>query len=92
MKIKKNMANVRELKKEINSMIYEVVEECYDLQLFNSSKSEKTDAFIDEAADFQEEIMNEIKRASSKSEFKEIRRKVDEKSTEWVKKLNTLQG
>lgn len=86
------MANVRELKKEINNMIYEVVEECYDLQLFNSSKSEKTEEFIDEAADFQEEIMSKIKGATSKSEFNEIRKKVDEKSAEWVKKLNALQG
>tara|TARA_B100000508_G_scaffold55003_3_gene42681 strand:- start:51440 stop:51700 length:261 start_codon:yes stop_codon:yes gene_type:complete len=86
------MANVRELKKEINSMIYDVVEECYSLQLYDDSKREKTDNFIDEAADFQEEIMAQIKKAESKKDFKAIREKVDKTAEEWVKKVNKLQG
>lgn len=86
------MANVRELKKEINDMIYDVVEECYSLQLFDDSKTKKTDAFIDEAADFQEEIMAEVKKATSKADYKKIREKVDKTAEEWVKKLNKLQS
>lgn len=86
------MANVRELKKEINNMIYEVVEECYSLQLFDESKTKKTDDFIDEAADFQEQIMAEIKEATSKADYSKIRKKADETAKEWVTKLNKLQG
>lgn len=86
------MANVRELKKEINSMIYDVVEECYSLQLFDESKTQKTDDFIDEAADFQEQIMAEIKEASSKADYAKIRDKANKTAEEWVKKLNKLQG
>lgn len=86
------MANVRELKKEVNNMIYDVVEECYSLQLFDDSKTKKTDDFIDEAADFQEEIMAEIKKATKKSDYQKIREKVDKTAEEWVKKLNRLQS
>lgn len=85
------MANVRELKKNINGMIYDVVDECYSIQLFNTDKSADSDEFIDDAADFQEEIMREIKQAKSKKDFKAIRDKVDQTRIEWTKRLNKLQ-
>ncbi|MEX1191600.1 MAG: hypothetical protein WEA99_06465 [Brumimicrobium sp.] len=85
------MANIRELKKEINNMVYDVVEECYSLQLFDESKKKDTDSFIDEVADFQEEAMTAINKAKSKKEFKEIREKAEKQAEEWVKKLNKLQ-
>ena len=86
------MANVRLLKRDINNMIYDVVEECYSLQLFDDSKKKKTDDFIDEAADFQEDIMSDVKKATSKKEYKEIQEKVDKTAKEWVTKLNKLQS
>jgi hypothetical protein len=85
------MSNIRGLKKEVNNMVYDVVDECYSLQLFDESKKKDTDGFIDEVADFQEEIMTEINKATSKKEFSEIREKAEKKSEEWVKKLNKLQ-
>lgn len=85
------MANVRNLKKEVNNMVYDVVDECYSLQLFDESKKKDTDNFIDEVADFQEEIMTEINKATSKKEFSQIRQKAEKKAEEWVKKLNKLQ-
>jgi ElaB/YqjD/DUF883 family membrane-anchored ribosome-binding protein len=85
------MANIRDLKKEINNMVYDVVDECYSIQLFDESKKKESDDFIDEVADFQEEIMTEINKASSKKEFAAIREKAEKKAEEWVKKLNKLQ-
>ncbi|MDX1652784.1 MAG: hypothetical protein R3277_09855 [Brumimicrobium sp.] len=86
------MANVRELKKDINSIIYDVVDECYSLQLFDESKKEASDNFIDEVADFQEEIMSEINKAKTSKEYSEIRKKAEKQAEEWIKKLNKLQG
>lgn len=84
------MANKRDLKKHINNMIYDVVDECYSIQLFNDSKLEETDQFIDDAAHFQEEIMGEISRAKSKAEFKEIEQKFIKTNNEWLERLNKL--
>ncbi|HZH86610.1 MAG TPA: hypothetical protein VFD77_04785 [Brumimicrobium sp.] len=85
------MANVRDLKKSINGMIYDVVDECYSIQLFNASKTEETDGFIDDAASFQDEIMAEIKKAENKKDYKAIEAKVLKTQEEWVKRLNKLQ-
>ncbi|PHR46607.1 MAG: hypothetical protein COA32_10715 [Fluviicola sp.] len=85
------MANIRDLKKEVNNMVYDVVDECYSIQLFDESKKKDTDEFIDEVADFQEEVMTEINKATSKKEFSVIRQNAEKKAEEWVKKLNKLQ-
>lgn len=86
------MASVRKLKKDVNNMIYDVVDECYSVQLFNDSKTEESDQFIDDAADFQDEIMADIKKAKTKEEYKAVEEKVDKTHLEWTKRLNKLQG
>lgn len=84
------MASVRDLKRNINSMIYDVVDECYSLQLYDESKTKKTDDFIDEAAEFQEEIMAEIKKAENKKDYKKIKEKAGKVAVKWTEKLNKL--
>ncbi|MCO5268784.1 MAG: hypothetical protein M9897_07815 [Brumimicrobium sp.] len=84
------MASKRELKKRINLMIYDVVDECFSIQLYNSKKTEVTDKFIDEAADFQDEIMAAIHKAKNKSEFRKIVEKVEDINEEWLERLNKL--
>lgn len=85
------MASKRELKRDINNMIYDVVDECYSLQLYDESKKKKTDAFIDEAANFQDEITSAIKKAKNKKDFKSIIEKFEKTNEEWRVKLNKLQ-
>ena len=85
------MANIRGLKKSINGMIYDVVDECYSIQLFNPAKTEESDAFIDDAANFQDEIMAEIKKAKTKKDFKAIEAKVLATQEEWIQRLNKIQ-
>lgn len=86
------MANKRELKKRVNRIINEVLEECYTLQLYNESKRPQTESFIDEALAFKKATMSEIAAAESKIQYEMIRNKVDQQAAEWVKKLNDLQG
>ena len=72
-------------------MIYDVVDECYSVQLYNESKTAESDSFIDDAADFQEDIMGEIKRAENKKDFKAIVSKVEKTREEWTARLNKMQ-
>jgi len=89
--VKEVMANKRQLKKRVNRIINEVLEECYTLEFYNASKRTQTKSFSDEAIDFKNKIIKEINAAESKIQYKAIRNKVDQQAAEWVKKMNDLQ-
>lgn len=84
------MASKRILKKNVNDMIIDIVEECFTLQLFDEKKTDKTDALIDEAADFQDDILTRINAAKNKADFKGIRSDIEAKAVHFVEKLNAL--
>ena len=84
------MASKRKFKKHLNEMVYDIVEECFYLQLTDESKIKKSDKLIDEAAEFQDEILNKIAIGKSKKEFSEISIQVNEKAKYFVQKLNEL--
>ena len=71
-------------------MVYDIVEECFYLQLTDESKIKKSDKLIDEAAEFQDEILSKIANGKSKKEFSEISIQVNEKAKYFVQKLNEL--
>jgi len=71
-------------------MVYDIVEECFYLQLTDESKIKKTDKLIDEAAIFQDDILSRIYKSKSKKEFSEISTHVNEKAKYFVEKLNEL--
>lgn len=84
------MASKRILKRNVNDMIIDVVEECFALQLFDEKKTDATEKLIDEAADFQDDILTKIHAAKSKADFKSITSAVETKAVEFVEKLNAL--
>jgi hypothetical protein len=84
------MASVRKLKKEVNNMVFDVVEECYSIQLYNPSKKEVTDKFIDEAADYLIHTLSRINSASAKEDFNVIIKDVETTADQWLDKLNSL--
>ncbi len=84
------MASKRKFKKNLNEMVFDIVEECYYLQLIDESKSKKTEALIDEAADFQDDVLSRIYKSDSKKEFSEISAYVREKAAYFVDELNKL--
>ncbi len=71
-------------------MVYDIVEECFYLQLTDESKMKDTDKLIDEAATFQDDILSRIYRSNSKKDFSEISVQVNEKAQYFVEKLNKL--
>lgn len=84
------MASKRILKKNVNAMVYDVVDECFDIQRFDEKQTTKTEKLIDEAADFQDEILQNIKAAKNKADFKRIKEKIEAKAVDFVKKLNAI--
>ena len=71
-------------------MVYDIVEECFYLQLTDETKIKKTDKLIDEAATFQDDVLSRIYKSKSKKEFSEISTHVNEKAQYFVEKLNEL--
>lgn len=84
------MASKRKFKKHLNEMVYDIVEECFYLQLTDDSKVKKSDKLIDEAAAFQDDVLSKISKSQSKKEFSEISSHVNEKAKYFVQKLNEL--
>ena len=84
------MASKRKFKKHLNDMVFDIVEECFYLQLTDESKVKKSDKLIDEAAKFQDDVLSKISNSKSKKEFSEISIHVNEKAKYFVEKLNEL--
>lgn len=84
------MASKRILKRNVNDMIFDVVEECFTLQMFDEKKTEATEKLIDEAANFQDDILSRIHAAKKKADFKSITAEIEAKAIEFVEKLNAL--
>ena len=84
------MASKRKFKKHLNDMVFDIVEECFYLQLTDESKVKKSDKLIDEAAAFQDDVLSKISNSKSKKEFSEISIHVNEKAQYFVQKLNEL--
>lgn len=84
------MANKRQLKKALNNMIFDVVDECFSAQLYNEKKKGASDKLIDDAADFLEQTLSRISAASSKAEFRTIREDIESKADELFEAVNKL--
>ena len=80
------MASKRIFKKNVNEMVYDIVEECFYLQLMDDSKTKQTDALIDETAEFQDDVLSRIYKSKSKKEFSEI---FDPANTAWASAMET---
>lgn len=86
----RTMASKRILKRNLNNMVYDIVEECFTIQLMDQSKVEKADAVIDEAANFQDKMLSKINKAKSAADFRPITDEIEEVAIDFIKKLNGL--
>lgn len=84
------MSSRRTLKKDLNYMFFEIVDECLWIQELDSTKLEASEAIIDEAVEFQNSILAEINRAKTKQDFTPIKAKFKASQIEFVQKLNAL--
>jgi len=92
------MSNRRELKRNINGLLGDVIEECYDAFLNNDEINETAvEAIVDEAVDLADDLIakvNASKKIKNKSEvkkhFSEIKVQLGDHVILFIEKLNNL--
>ncbi len=92
------MANRRELKRNINGLLGDVIEECYNALIENEGENEKeVEAIVDEAVDLADALIMKAnaaksmkKRSEVKKHFAEIKEELGEKVIGFIEKLNAL--
>ncbi|WP_299112892.1 hypothetical protein [uncultured Winogradskyella sp.] len=88
------MANKRDLKKDINYVLGDIIEAVYVWELANAEKPTKeSDAIIDEAiATFDELItkVNDRSAENKKAHFKAINTELEDKGRALIEKINKL--
>ena len=90
------MASVKKFKKDINRVLSEVIEECYNFQSGAEEKvSAKAEKIIDEAIKSFDELIGKMNKKdvdNFKKHYKEIEGSLKSKSTELLEKLEKLKG
>ncbi|GGX10129.1 hypothetical protein [Aquimarina muelleri] len=88
------MANKRDLKKDINYVLGDIIEAVYLWELENPEKDNKSgEAIIDEAITSFDGFMaraNERKLENANKHFKTLREDLEAKANDLVKKVNSL--
>ncbi len=88
------MANVRNLKKDINYVLGDIIEAAYVWELTNASKdSKKSEAVIDEAIETFDALMAKVNAKNvdnAKAHFKAISAELETKGNALIEKINKL--
>ncbi|MEY4992040.1 MAG: hypothetical protein RI948_917 [Bacteroidota bacterium] len=84
------MANKRILKRNINEMVFDVVEECFFFEMTAPDKADRSANLIDEAAAFQDQMLVKMNQAKGKAAFRAIVLEVEAKANYFVEALNGL--
>jgi hypothetical protein len=87
---KKRMASKRYIKRNVNNLVFDVVEECFTMQLFNPELTEKADKIIDQAAEFQDRMLEKINAAKTKADFRPIQEEIEKGAIDFIQQLNGL--
>lgn len=84
------MANKRTLKKNINAMVVDVIDECIYIQDNNPKKLEASEILINEVIQTYNELLSKINQAKGKADFVSIVQSYEEQSDQFIDKLNAL--
>ena len=88
------MASIRNLKKDINYVLADIIEAVYVWELTNPGKdTKKSEAIIDEAIDVFDELivkMNTKNVDNSKQHFKAINAELEDRGRKLIDKINAL--
>lgn len=89
-KKQEKMSSKRNLKKYVNNMVFDLVDECFHIQESDPKKEKKTEALFDKVADFQDEILQEIHAAKTKKDYNPIVAKINDMQVKFTEELNGL--
>lgn len=88
------MANVRDLKKDINYVLGDIIEAVYVWEYSNTDKdTKKSEAIIDEAIEVFDELIAKVNDKSvenKKAHFRAINKELEEKGRALIDKINKL--
>ena len=88
------MANKRDLKKDINQVLGDIIEAVYVWEYTNSSKdTKKSEAIIDDAIKVFDDLIakvNDRKAENKKLHFKAINSELETKGRELIERINKL--
>ncbi|MFI1772292.1 hypothetical protein [Thalassobellus citreus] len=87
------MANVRDLKKDINYVLGDIIEAVYIWEYANTDKDTKeSEGIIDEAIVTFDELIAKVnaKTDNAKAHFKAINQELEAKGTALIEKINKL--
>lgn len=88
------MANVRDLKKDINYVLGDIIEAVYVWEFANTDKdTKKSEAIIDEAINTFDDLITKVNQKNvenKKAHFKAISSELEEKGKALIEKINNL--
>lgn len=88
------MASKRILKKNVNYLFGDLIDECYLWMLVNPEKdATKANEIVDEAVEYYDDVMSKIANReieNANKYFSILNNEVEEKATELVDKINAL--
>jgi len=88
------MGNVRDLKKDINYVLGDIIEAVYIWEYTNTDKdTKKSEAIIDEAIAVFDELIARVNNKTvenKKAHFKSINKDLEEKGRSLIEKINKL--
>lgn len=88
------MASIKNLKKDINYTLGDIIEECYVWELLNPKEdTAKSEAIIDEAIATFDDLLDNVHAKNienKKSYFKNISKELEIKAKELIQKVNSL--
>ena len=92
----KQMANIRNLKKDINYVLGDIIEAVYSWEYLNLDKdTKKSEKIIDEAIKVFDDLMLEVNQKdveNKKAHFKNINAKLEKNGRALIEKINKLQN
>lgn len=84
------MASIRIMKKKLNQMVNELVEEAFSAQMEDSALAEKSEALIDKIVEFHEEMLGRLYAAKSKKDLSGFSAEIEEKGYNLFQDLMNL--
>ena len=88
------MASIKNLKKDINYTLGDIIEDCYVWELLNPKEdTAKSEAIIDEAIATFDGLLDNVHAKNienKKSHFKNISKELEIKAKELIQKVNSL--
>jgi len=90
------MPSIRDLKKDINFVLGDIIEAVYIWEAGSGNKeSEEGTVIIDEAIEVYDNLMDKINKkkvTDNKDHFKTIRTELEEKAVKLIERLNSLEA